>query len=80
MNDTTNEAQLVRLRALQAMNPTRRLSLALGWSQSVRDLNRAAVRRQFPDSSEPELHRLVAERWLGAALAEKVYGPLKAHG
>ncbi len=80
MNDTTNEAEQVRLQALRAMSPTKRLSMALGWSQSVRAMSRAGLRRQFPDCSEKELHRLMAERLLGAELALKVYGPLKAHG
>jgi hypothetical protein len=80
MNDTSNEAEAVRLRALRAMSRTRRLTMALGWSQSVRELSRAGLRRQFPDVSEPELHRMLAERVLGADLASKAYGPLISHG
>lgn len=80
MNDTTNEAEQVRLQALRTMSPTRRLSMALGWSQSVRELSRAGLRRQHPQCSDKELHRLMADRLLGAELAATVYGPLNAHG
>lgn len=80
MNDTTNEGEAVRLRALRAMSPTRRLTMALGWSQSVREMSQAGLRRQFPNVTERELHRLMAERVLGTDLACKAYGPLISHG
>ncbi len=80
MNDTTAKAEQVRLSALRAMSPTRRLSMALGWSQSVREMSRAGLRRQYPDCSEQDLHRLMADRVLGSELALKAYGPLNAHG
>ncbi|MCF7785509.1 MAG: hypothetical protein K9N47_05265 [Prosthecobacter sp.] len=62
------------------MSPTKRLSMAVGWSQSVREMSRAGLRRQFPHFTETELHRHLSERLLGAYLAAKVYGPLNAHG
>jgi len=80
MNDTSAKAEQVRLCALRAMSPTRRLSMALGWSQSMRELSRAGLRRQFPNFSEQELHRLMAERVLGTELALKAYGPMNSHG
>jgi hypothetical protein len=80
MNDTTSTAEAVRLRALQAMTPARRLGLALGWSQSVRELTRSSLHRQHPELPPLELHRLLAERLLGKELALKAYGPLPNHG
>ena len=80
MNDTSAKAEQVRLCALRAMSPTRRLSMALGWSQSMRELSRAGLRRQFPNFSEQELNRLMAERVLGTELALKAYGPMNSHG
>jgi hypothetical protein len=80
MNDTTDEAERVRLRALRAMSPARRLAMATGWSQSVREMSRAGLRRQFPQASERHLHRLLVERVLGPELALKAYGPLNQHG
>jgi hypothetical protein len=80
MNDTSAKAEQVRLCALRAMSPTRQLSMALGWSQSMRELSRAGLRRQFPNFSEQDLHRLMAERVLGTELALKAYGPMNSHG
>ncbi len=80
MTDTTIQAEQIRLRALQTMTPTKRLSMAVGWSQSVREMSRAALRRQFPHFTEAELHRHLSERLLGPELATKVYGPLNVHG
>ncbi len=80
MNDTTSAAEAVRLRALQAMTPARRLSLALGWSRSVRELTQNSLRQQHPQLPPKELQRLLAERLLGKELAHKAYGPLISHG
>lgn len=80
LTDTTIQAEQIRLRALRAMSPTKRLTMAVGWSQSVREMSRAGLRRQFPLLTETELHRHLSERLLGADLATKVYGPLNSHG
>ncbi|MDP4792244.1 MAG: hypothetical protein NWR99_10185 [Verrucomicrobiales bacterium] len=80
MNDTTKEAEQVRLRVLRTMSPTRRLTMALGWSQSVRELSRIGLRKQFPHASEQHLRRLMAERVLGTELALRAYGPLNSDG
>ena len=80
MNDTTSTAEAMRLRALQAMTPARRLGLALGWSQSLRELTRRLLHQQHPELPPLELHRLLAERLLGKELAQKAYGPFISHG
>ncbi|HBJ86252.1 MAG TPA: hypothetical protein DDZ88_20785 [Verrucomicrobiales bacterium] len=80
MNDTSPTAEAMRMRALQAISPARRLSLALGWSRSVRELTRSSLRQQHPELSPDSLHRLLAERFLGKELALKAYGPLPSHG
>ena len=76
MTDTTHQAEEVRMRALRAMTMARRFSMALGWSQSVRDLSKASLQRQFPGCSPSELRRMMAERTLGPDLASKAYGTL----
>lgn len=80
MNDTSPTAETIRLRALQAMSPARRLSLALGWSRSVRELMQSSLLQQHPQMPPQDLHRLLAERLLGKDLALKAYGPLPGHG
>ena len=80
VNDTTPSAASVRLRALQAMSPARRLELALDWSRSVRELIRASIKQANPTLTDAHIHRLVAERLLGAELTAKAYGPPPSHG
>jgi len=80
MTDTSSQAEDVRLRVLGGMSHARRFSMATGWSASVRDLIRGSLRKQFPEASEQQLHRLLAERWLGPDLAAKVYGAVTANG
>jgi hypothetical protein len=80
ITDTDPKAEEARLRALRAMSPERRLSLAMGWSKSVREMTRSGLRQQFPQMNERDILRLLAGRWLGEELATKVYGPIDAHG
>ena len=79
MNDTMPSAEAMRLHALQAMSPARRLGLALGWSRSVRELSRASIQQANPPLTDAQIHRLVAGRLIGAELAAKAYGPPPAH-
>ncbi|CAN5769512.1 hypothetical protein BH11VER1_BH11VER1_10350 [soil metagenome] len=80
MNDTNPRAEKARLQALQAMSPARRLALAAGWSQSVREMTMQNMRRQHPEMSENGIHRLLVDRLLGSELAAKVYGPVTSYG
>jgi len=80
MEDTDPKAEEVRIRLLRAMSPARRLALAAGWSNTLRELTRATLRDQFVGESEEQIRRRFADRWLGEELAEKVYGPIAGHG
>lgn len=80
MNDTSPEAEETRLRVLRAMSPARRLTLALGWSSSVRGMVKANLKKQFPNATEAQRHRMFAERCLGPELAAKAYGGSDGHG
>jgi len=80
MNDTTPEAEEVRMRVLRAMSPERRLSMALSWSTALREMIRARIKQEHPNATEAQQKRLLAERWLGPELATKAYGPLPADG
>lgn len=44
---------------------------------TVKQLALAGLRVRYPNSDESELKRRLADLFLGAELAEKVYGPLK---
>jgi hypothetical protein len=80
MNDTSTQAEEMRLRILRAMPPSRRLAMAAGWSSSLRQMTRNSLKKEFGTASEMEIKRLMAERWLGPELATKVYGPVVYHG
>lgn len=80
MTDTSIQAEVVRLRALGAMSPARRFSMATGWSASLRDMIRGSLQKQFPLATEDQLRRLLADRWLGADVAARVYGAAATHG
>lgn len=80
VNDSSPDAEAVRLTLIQRMSPSRRLAMATGWSNSLREMVRASVRSQFKGAPENFVRRLLAERWLGSELATKVYGPPDTHG
>lgn len=80
VNDSSPQAEAVRLTLIQKMSPSRRLAMATGWSNSMREMVRANLRSQFNGASEDFVRRLLAERWLGSELAAKVYGPPDTHG
>lgn len=80
VNDSSPQADAVRLNLIQGMSPSRRFAMATGWSNSMREIVRAGLSRQYDGASEAFLRRLLAERWLGAELAAKVYGPFESHG
>lgn len=80
VNDSSPQAEAVRLTLIQGMSPSRRFAMATGWSNSMREMVRANLKRQFDGASEDFVRRLLAERWLGTELAAKVYGPPNTHG
>lgn len=80
ISDTTPDADMVRLRALQRLTPARKLHMAAGWSESVRSLSLAALRMQFPELGEMHLRRLLADKLLGPDLARRAYGEPAIHG
>lgn len=45
-------------------------------NEALKILALSDLRRRFPHASEAQLQRRLAERWLGADLAMRVYGPI----
>ncbi len=82
MTDTSMQSELVRIAALRAMTPARRLSIASNWTASMREMMRAGLRKKMRDTqaAQADQRRLFAEQWLGPDLALRAYGPLKPHG
>ena len=52
MNDTSPEAEQIRLAAIRRMDPVDRMRQALAWSESMRALAVARLRERHPDWSE----------------------------
>ena len=57
MLDTTPDAALVQLRAIQRRSPAERVELAVEMSLTVRELLRARLRAEHPGHSEAQLDR-----------------------
>jgi hypothetical protein len=44
--------------------------------QTMKQLAYSGLRQRYPAATETELRRRLADLWLGAELARRVYGPL----
>ena len=45
-------------------------------NETLKTLALSDLRRRYPQATEPQLQRRLAERWLGVELAAQVYGPI----
>ena len=45
-------------------------------NETLKILALSDLRRRYPQASEAQLQRHLADRWLGADLATRVYGPI----
>lgn len=69
------QAQIERLREMPAWQ---KLAFAGHMNAMVRTLALSGLRRRYPDASDAELQRRLAEQRLGPHLAARVYGSLSA--
>ncbi len=76
--DTDPKIEQMRIELLRQMPPPRKLRLMAQLNHMARSLALSEIRTHYPQASEAELHRRLAERILGSELADKVYGPLPA--
>jgi hypothetical protein len=72
LRDTTAEAEAVYVEAIRRMQPTDKLRRVSELTCSVRALALGRLRRDFPNASFDELHRRLAARTLGPAIARQV--------
>jgi hypothetical protein len=75
LSDTQPEAEAVLLHLLRQAPVWRKLQLMGQLNQMARSLALSGLRQQYPQATEAELQRLLADRLLGVELASKVYGP-----
>jgi hypothetical protein len=71
--DTTAEAARVHLEIIRRLSPERRLELAIGMSDFLREVTVAGVRARHPDYSDHQVQVAVARLMLGEALFQKVH-------
>jgi hypothetical protein len=56
--------------------PWQKLAYVHELNETLKLLALSDLRRRHPTESEAQLQRRLATRWLGAELAERVYGPI----
>lgn len=70
--DTSPEAYAVQLELLRKMTPRERLRRTLAWSQELRRMAMAAIRRQYPEYDEACVRLKFIELTYGKELADDV--------
>jgi len=75
LSDTDPEAQRIQDELIRAMPAWRKLEIMDDLYLTARHLALEGLRELYPEATEVELKRLLADLLLGPELAEKAYGP-----
>ncbi len=78
ISDTHPEAERVLIQLLQQAPVWRKLQMLSDLNQTTRQLALEGLRERFPEASELELRRHLADLLLGPELARQAYGPRTA--
>lgn len=73
-SDTHPEIEALQIKLLRDVPAWRKMAMLISLNNSARMLTLAGIRRRYPDASESELARRLADIILGKVLAHKVYG------
>jgi len=73
-SDTHPKMEALQIQLWRQASPTRKMNMLAQLNSSVRMLALTGLRSQFPQASEAELRRKLADLLLGEDLARKVYG------
>jgi hypothetical protein len=79
-SDTHPEMEAMHIRLLRESPPWRKMEILAGLNASARSLALAGMRQRFPQASDDELRRRLADLLLGPDLARKVHGELENAG
>ncbi len=74
--DTDPRVEAIMLSRLREMPVWRKLELMAQLNDMACQLAMSDLRERYPQASEPELRRRLADLRIGSELAEQVYGPL----
>jgi len=72
--DTHPKMEALQIQLLRQASPTRKMNMLAQLNASARLLALTGLRSQYPDASETELRRKLADLLLGEELARKVFG------
>jgi hypothetical protein len=76
-SDTHPKMEALQIALWRQASPTRKMQMVAHLNASVRMLALTGLRSRYPNASETELSRRLADLLLGEELARKVYGELK---
>jgi hypothetical protein len=75
-SDTHPKMEALQIKLLRQASPTRKMNMLAALNASARLLALTGLRAQYPQASEAELRRRLANLLLGEELARKVYGEI----
>jgi hypothetical protein len=75
--DTDPKIEQMQIELWRQASPTRKMHMLAQLNASVRILALAGLRSRYPNATETELRRRLADLVLGEELARKVYGEIK---
>ena len=75
--DTDPKMKALQVELLRPATSWQKMGMLSALNASARRLALVGLRQQFPNASEDELRRRLADLLLGSALARKVYGELE---
>ena len=76
-SDTHPEMEALQIRLLRQTPPWRKMEIFCELNAAAREIAWQGLKSRFPQASEAELRRRMADLLLGEELASKVYGELK---
>jgi hypothetical protein len=75
-SDTPPKMEVLQIQLWRQAGPTRKMHMLAQLNASARTLALAGLRSRYPQASQPELRRRLADLLLGEELARKVYGEI----
>ena len=75
-SDTHPKMEALQIELWRQASPTRKMHMLAQLNASARILALAGLRSRFPNATETELRRRLADLLLGEELARKVYGEM----
>lgn len=73
-SDTHPEIEALQIHLLRQVPGWRKMEMLASLNAAARELTLAGLRRRYPDASENEIRRRLADLLLGEELANRVYG------